>query len=476
MTDAPGTTAGPKATAPSVRAWRRRARRARREHHDRSARDVFTDLYTLLWFVLIYGTALYSEIRRGAWSAATPEDAVERHWLGVAVLLAAAGLAWRGLRAVGPMLATPAEQSWVVSSPLSRRAWLAPRFGAVVACGAVAGVLGVAAVALLGGGSGGAGTAALAGAVFGLALPCASVAAQGARRDRRWPAGVGGVLLATGTLTALAVIAAHYGGRPLPLPSEATGVVLLALGVPLGAGALWSGAGTLPRLDRASLSGGAQLAAAVVTSAVWLDPTVLGGILEVRRWRRVGRVRSRRIRGPVPGLPDRAAALLRAEVVRAGRRPGTLAVVAALALAQYAVAVAAPSLAGVARLILAYVAAGRLMAGLRAVARAPGLRRALGGGEGLVRGAHLALPTLAMLVWWLVTAPAGGGDLGDPAGLLLVGGTVAAAYRAATRGPMTYGGTVIETPFGLLPLELVMKVARGPDLLGVIILLQVLLG
>lgn len=277
-----------------------------------------------------------------------------------------------------------------------------------------------------------------------------------------------------GAVLAGAVIVIHYVGGSLPGAPRAGAPALLAVGAPLALACLWAGVRTLPRLDRAGLSGGAQVAAAVVTSAVWMDPTVLGGVLEVRKWRRVGRVRSRRMRRAVPGIPDRMAALLRAEWVRTTRRPGALAVFAALALAQYAVAVAAPSLAGVTRILLAYLAAGRLMAGLRTVARSTGLRRSLGGGEAAVRAAHVAVPALATALWWAATQPTSGGPQGLE--VLLLAGIIGAAYRSATRGPIRHGGAVLDVGMGLLPVDLIVQLARGPDALGVVILLQVLLG
>lgn len=93
----------------------------------------------------------------------------------------------------------------------------------------------------------------------------------------------------------------------------------------------------------------------------------------------------------------------------------------------------------------------------------------------MVRGVHVVIPALVTGAWWVATLPAVGGGTGGVS-ILLLAGVVAAAYRAATRGPMKYGGTPIETPFGALPpLELLMTLARGPDLLGVVILLRVLL-
>ena len=59
----------------------------------------------------------------------------EPYWTGVAVVLAGAGFAWQALRTMGPMLATPAEQTWGTSTPVDRRGWLLPRFVAVLLAG-----------------------------------------------------------------------------------------------------------------------------------------------------------------------------------------------------------------------------------------------------------------------------------------------------------------------------------------------------
>jgi hypothetical protein len=227
---------------------------------------------------------------------------------------------------------------------------------------------------------------------------------------------------------------------------------------------------TLRRLDRAALTSGAQVASAAAAAAVWLDPTLLSGVLEVRRWRRVGRVGSRRF---WPG--GRVWVLLQAEARRQVRRPSTLMIWGALALAQYAVWLALPSAASSVHLVGAYLAAGRLASGLRTVCRSPGLRRALGGDETTVRLTHIVVPAVGTAVWWLGTWPAAGVHLGQ-AEAVLVAIAVAAAYRAATRPAMAYGGATVETPFGLIPVDLLRQLARGPALLAVAIIVQSLLG
>ncbi len=458
--------------APRARQWRTRLRRARRKHHDKSLGDTLTDLYMLLWLVLVYGGALFTTVRRHL--AAPSEAAIspEHAWIGIAVLLAGAGLMWQALRTLGPLLATQAEQAWGVSTPIDRRGWLVPRFGALVLAGGVAGVAAAGAVALLGFRGNGLELAGLGGAAFGAAATGFAVAAQGAPRRRRWPGQVAGLLLGAGALAAAAVVASHYGGRRLPPPTASLGPAAVAAGVPLGVVAVVLAVRTLARLDRVALGTGAEVASAAVSASVWLDLSLLSRVLELRRWRRIGRVRSRRFLSLFPG---RAGALLQAELRRQFRRPSALLVWGALALAQYAVAVVAPPVAGVAKVIGAYLAAGRLTSGLRTISQAAGLRRALGGEDLQVRLIHLVVPALGAVLWWLVTWPAGGQHFGT-AEIFLVAGVVAAAYRSATRKPMSYGSAVLETPFGLFPMEMFIQMARGPDLLGVVIVVQVILG
>lgn len=65
-------------------------------------------------------------------------------------------------------------------------------------------------------------------------------------------------------------------------------------------------------------------------------------------------------------------------------------------------------------------------------------------------------------------------SVADEVDRLTVSG-LAAAYRSATRRPIRYHGALIETPLGMLPIDLILKLARGPDLLGVVILTRLIL-
>jgi hypothetical protein len=459
------------AVAPAARAWRKHLRGARRAHHSRSLGDTLTDLYILLWVLVVYGGVLFSAVRQHLRSSVgTAGVSGQVYWIGVAVLFATAGLVWRGALAMGPLLATPAEQTWGVSTPVDRQGWLTPRFSALVLStgflGTVLALLGT----LLGGHVAALGWAALAGSAYGVTLAASTVAVQGDSARIRWLRPAGWLFLGVGGFTASAVVAAHYTGLTLPGPDLVSAPVLALVGLPLAVLAVTAATRALPHLNRAALSAGADVATATVSATVWLDPSVLWGVLEVRRWRRVGTVRSRSFG---LGRYGRAWTLLQADLRRQLRRLGALGVWAGLALVLYAVGLVVPPAVGAARIILAYVAAGRLMGGLHALSGSPGLRRALGGSEREQRLSHLVVPALGTLLWWALTAPVGGVHL-DVAELVMVAGVVGAAYRAATRPPMSYGGAVFETPMGLFPIELVLQLARGPDVLSGVLILHAL--
>ncbi len=435
----------------------------------------------LLWVLVVYGGALVSVVREHLRTpVGVPGVAVERLWIASAVLLAGAGLTWRGLRAVGPIVASPSEQSWGVATPMDRRRWLLPRFLILLLAGLLGGAAAAGLVVVLGMQGHGFRAALIAGGVWGLGSVAAAVAAQasarprGHGRRRRRVALAGPVLTLAGAAAAGAVVAAHYGGRLLPRPPAALVPGLVAMGAVFATVALAAAILALRRIDRAALGAGADIAAAALSATAWTDPTLLTRVLEVRRWRRVGRVRSRHFLPAVPGLSPRVWALLQGDARRVARRPMSLVVWAALGLAQYAIAVVAPPVAGVAHVIAAYVAAGRLTSGLRTVAGSAGLRRSIGGGEAELRLVHLVVPAVGTALWWVLTWPAGGPPLGS-AEVFLVLGIVAAAYRSATRPPMRYGASTMDSPVGLFPTDLLLQIARGPDLLGVVLIVRLIL-
>jgi hypothetical protein len=466
--------APPTATPPSVRAVRARLRTARRGHHDDGVGDLLTDLYLLALLVFGYGFTIIVNTRQYLHAPDRgPGDPSGRYWIGVATILVGAGVAWLGLRTVGPLLTSPAGYTWLGATPLDRRRWLLPRFVVLLLGAAVGGaVLGLAA-----GGIGlraGLGWAAAAGGGYGLGGTGLAVLAQTPSRgatSRAWPNRLAAVLIGAGFALAGAAIATHFAGTEVPRPGGSIIAWVALPGLTLAVASTVLSARALPRLDRYALASGAPLALAALTAAIWLDPVVLHGVLETRRWRRIARVRGR----PWSRAPrGRFGVLLQAEVRRLRRRPAALGLWAALIVGQYAVAVAAPPAVGVAQLIGAYLAVNRLAGGLRTICRLPGLRRQLGGSDLELRLANVVVPVLGAVVWWVLTLPAGpGASALDP---LLVAGIVVAAYRVASRPPMSYAGFAVDTPMGLLPVDLIRQVARGPDVLVVLIIIRSLVG
>ncbi|GMV07275.1 MAG: hypothetical protein AMXMBFR53_35500 [Gemmatimonadota bacterium] len=429
---------------------------------------MLTDLYGLLWFTLVYGAVLISAIRDQVDRADHPASA-EAMWIGVAVLLVCGGLGWRGLRAVGPLLATPAEQSWGVSTPLDRRSWLRPRLGLVVAATSALGA------ALFGAGAVGLGIGAPwwalgVGALSGAVLAARAAAMQGGRTPAHGSDALGWVLVCGGLGVALLVVVGQRLDWPLPLPGLLSPALVLGILLPFAIAYVALALRRLTRVERSTLTAGADLASATATAAVGLAPSLLTSVLEARRWRRVGSVPSRPFRFPRLG---RTGALLQAEIRRLVRRPGAVALWGALVLAHYSSTVVAPEGEGVIRLVLAYLAASALANGLRTLSRSPGLERALGGNQAQARLVHLVIPTLGTALWWALTASHGGDPTGPGGDLLLVSGVVCAVYRGSTRPPMAYDGAVAETPLGLLPVGPMAQSLRGLDVLGITIALSI---
>jgi hypothetical protein len=457
------------AAIPSVRSLRRRLRRTRRTHSDRTLGDLLGDVYMFALIGVLYGGSAAVSIRRHlAEPLEAPADPVPRAWLVLALLMVVTVLSWRALHLLGPLITTPAAQAWCVATPVGRAAWLRTPMGwLLTVTGAVgAGFAVLAAWAGLAGAAAFA-WAAVAGAGLGAALAATAVLMQ-SRRSPVTGAGAWGPVLGVGV--GLAAIAAVFPSAitvsPPRLPAALVAVVAVAF-------AGWSIRAAYPALsgiDRSTLAGGAQIAGAVMSAAVMLDPLYLTEVIAGRRWRRLGRIHSRHWR---PGR--RAWVLLQADVRRQWRRRSDLFTWAALLVAPYATAAFAPAAVGSVRIVAAYLAAGRLAGGLRVVCRSAALRRSLGGANWTLRSIHLVVPATGVLVWWLCTLPAGGGPAPAVA-VVLVLGLVAAIYRTAARKPMTYDGGLADTPLGPIPVTLLRQVVSGPDLVAVLVVVGLFAG
>ncbi len=450
---------------PSAGRLRRELRRARRRHRE----GRLGDLYMWLLLILIYGGVidrLLNRYLRGGTLLAAAGPA--QWWLAVAVAVAVAGLAWRGARMLGPLLATPAQQAWCLSTPVARAGWLRGPLLARLAGGGLVGVGVGTACGVLAGTKHLAAPAAV-GACGGVAVVGLAVLLQSRRLRRIHP--LEWVPAAAGLAGAATILVLHAHAVALREPAI-PGVLVVIVGIALAAALSVAGLGSLARLDRAALASGAQVAEATATATIFLDPTLLFGVLEARRWRALGRVRRRPFLTLWTRLPGRRWwLLLAADTRRLGRRPGSLAVWLALPVIPYAVALLAPPLAAPARLVCAYLATNRLTSGLRLIHAMPALRRALGGRDAVLRAVHLVLPALGLAVWWLLSSGIDRAP-GYPAQLLFPVGIVVAVYRNAIRPPRSYGGGAVDTPFGLIPTDLLRQLVNGVDVLAILVLIQ----
>jgi hypothetical protein len=391
-------------------------------------------------------------------------------WLLVALTLLLAGLALRGLAAIGPLFAGPATQTWMLSTPVSRCGLLTWWYRwTLVASAAVGFGYGVLAGRLGGTGLTEFFLCAATGALFGVALSAWSIHQQATESSavRR----LGAVAVVAGLLLALLVGALRLADRVLPgvpwlWPAAASTLVLATAGI-------WAGARIRGSISRAALSEGAALAGATSVAVNWFDSTLLTGLLTQRRWLRVAAVRSTRLR---PG--SRVFVLLRAESRRLVRSRWAAMAWATLVVLPYPLAaVISPIWMPVVQIVGATLAVDRLAGGLRTVSRSAAIRRSIGGSDRAIRLAHLVIPACGALLWSALTLPVVW-SAGPWLGVLYPAVTATlVVYRLATRRAMDYNlaGTMDPT-HGVLPIGLIIQLFRGPDLLLLLVAVRILLG
>jgi len=382
------------------------------------------------------------------------------------VIGAAAGLLML-TQALGPLALSPADASWLLLSPLDRRAVLrrAATTAAVVAVVA-GGLLGVLALAMAGPylapeshtlPSSWLALAAVAGAGLFLAAVAAEVLAQPAEGHRRLARGccalVAVVALAEAVLGERLTVVSHaitsgFGG----LSTAAFGtiaVVALALAAVAVALTWW----LLPQFPAGVLRTDSARAGRALTAAAFLNLPLLAWIAEDDHWR--GRLLPSR---PWPKLPP-AMALAWADWRRLGRRPGSLAV---LAVSTVVPALGGAAITGHARgyVIAAALLAGALAAGTQGTTGSkrdlndPALRRMLGVDAGPALTARAVLPALLATAWLTVAltllAALGvlAGWLWPLLGLAAGPALAAAALRMARTAPINPAEPGIDTPMG----------------------------
>lgn len=218
---------------------------------------------------------------------------------------------------------------------------------------------------------------------------------------------------------------------------------------------------------RGALSG-VEVDEATAIATTFLEPTILWALLLLRRTRRIARVRSVHIRG------GRVLALVRADLTRIRRMWTALALWLCLLPVPYLANVAVPgNFVPAVHIVTAFAATNALANGLRITFRSAALRRALGGSDRELLLAHLVVPAAGSIVWCALTAPAIPG-LPILAEAISAVGSVAVAYRIATRPPVEYTSPLLDM-MGVsgIPIGLIIQLGRGPSLLIVLAWLQI---
>ena len=470
-------------------------RRARRAHADHSVWRQLEDGYVWVFGIVVVGAMAGNGVRE---LHLDPVECTSRACvevssaLPVALLLLLVATALRLLLAVGPVVASRASGHWLLATPVDRGALLRPAYRTVllwtVAVALAASLLAVAVPGLWGLGTLPVGMAGLT--LLMVAVACVAVVGQASERRTRWMLRVADLLLVLAairlallvrsaraepevdTLTILMIRDASVFEDPYLIGTLTTGdvfIALLAVAVAVLLAVL--AAQSLGRLGTARVVAAGELAAGLAGAAASLDVGLLADIVSARRWRSVGRVRSR------PGRWFGPAAIVQRELTRVLRWPRRLVFGVALLLIPYVVAAATESTGLV---LLATTAAGLLAtrpltAGLRAVSRAPGLARNLPLSPRGLRITYAVVPGVFAGLWSFGAWPALPGGSGPAVAGVVALAVLAGVVRHATAPPPSYDGPLLATPMGAVPPGLMSQPLRGVDV-AVIALLPALFG
>lgn len=461
--------AGPDDDRLLLRDVRGDVRHWRRGRSDARLADVIGDIYTAVFSALVLGSMVVNvvvNVGRVSDELCTSTGCREARsllpWL-VGALLVAGALALA--RMLGPVSTSPAVGSWLATAPLSRRLLLRRRLVATLAAALAATAVLAAGTGVLGGF--GAVPALLFALVLGL-LALLAVATAGAAQARR--SALPRVLAwAAAGVVWLGLLAMATDRAPLldtPQDSSPLWYLAVATAGVLALVATVAAYLALPRLRARDLSVGGALLPSVSGALAGLDLSLLHDVLLAHRWRRHEAVRPRRSR--VTGL----GALVWTDLVRLGRSPSSVVVLAATVVVPYA---AAASGAGRVTVLLGglagFLALLPLLTGLRVLSRTPGLARMLPWSTATARLGQLVVPGTLALALGLGTAPAlrealaVGWGVAVLAGLAVGASVLAAAVRWVTGRPPDYGRPLISSPAGAVPTNLYGSVVRGFDIL-----------
>ncbi|WP_232433720.1 DUF6297 family protein [Rhodococcus sp. AW25M09] len=452
---------------PSARVVRRRIRTWRRA---RKPTDIGAVLAVwglpvfvaggLLWHVL--GRIDPNALRSGDSVAGLVREVDSLFAVGLA--LAAFGLLMAAVRALGPVVVDSAERFWIHSTPLDRSAVLAPRYWATTAGGGAVGLLIARGSTLVGtavdnwwwfGGTG----AAIGASVVGWGV-CAQISRLGDRWYRNFSVG----LLCIGVLgSSVSVIYAPA----LPASPVMWAAAFAAVS---GVAIVSVGRRHVRRLNRAALERGSGLVTSLSAATTTMDSSFFSSEMDLRTWRRVGLVRSRSFSG------SRWRMFVDADARRVLRDRSTVSTLVAVTIVVYlCTAVFALPLRPLVLLLACCVVGTVFGRGLRDINSSSAFRAALGGSDRSLRSAHLVVPAVGAIAVFVVCQPVVfGGSVWAVLPIPLV--ALVALYRSASRPPLEYGGLILETPMGQVPVDMFRQLLRGPLVVLAFAAVQIAIG
>lgn len=440
--------------------------------------DVISDGYVGILSAAIVGGMIVSALLSMQRSTAgcTEAGCVAARGLAPWLMLIVAWLVALGAaRLFGPVVASAAEGFWLMEAPVRRSRLLIGRLWAILALATGIGALGGALVAIVSGNSF-VETAWWALATGLLAAGLTALAAAEQSTERRWLLGglqlLGGVAMAAALVgvTALGVGWVTWPGTVETPPVVLWGVAAAGLALLL-VGALVA-ARRLDDLRRHRLVSGGSLVESVQGAAFGLDFGLLRDILQERKYFEIGHVRPRRGKG------SGASALIWRDVVRLGRNPRPLIVLALSVIVPYALAALGLGNLGpsIAALVL-FVVMVPFLDSLRVLSRTKGLARCLPLSTAQIRDAVLFVPIALAALWALATLPAffalaaGTSDargVGGVVSMCLV--TAAAGLLGAVRWvgarPPDFNAPMFSTAAGALPPGLIGNLIKGIDIVA----------
>jgi hypothetical protein len=436
---------------------RRAVRRARRRSGaakplGETLQDVYITLFAVAMLAAIVGPSTARVLRDVEERAASPTLAAT---MVAATLLAAAGAVLGALLLVGPVVRDPADVTWLLSSPVRRRGLLAPVVLVLLAAGTVIGAVVTLGASVLVPGAHVAVWLA-AGAAGGLALVSVAVVAQ-PRRRLRVAARRTATALTAAALVVLVVGLASNRSLRFAAPGDAAWL-LLPMGV-LAFVMLLLVPAALDRLRRPELTAGAGLALGLRATVTTLDGSFVAETMRARRLLEHGLVRRHALAGRA-WVP-----LVVADARRVLRSPRSLAAPLGLVPVAWMVGRLYGDVAVTAAVVLVgWATAGSTCAGLRTVARSPGVARSLPFPDSVLRGAHCVVPAAAALAVTLATCALGGQPLWVAAAATACG--IAGVLRTSGgRRPVKWE-LQAASPMGAMPVGAVMSYVVGIDVVA----------